>query len=120
MRTFIVVRTQFTALHHWPDCPYDEVAFLKNLHRHVFHVELKCEVKHDDRQLEFFMVKKQLDEALSVTYHNQNLQALSCEMMAKSIAAYMEEKLNPTPDFDRLVKFVSVFEDGENGAEIEF
>jgi hypothetical protein len=33
----IQVRTSFVGVHQWKDAP-DEVAFLRNLHRHVFKV----------------------------------------------------------------------------------
>ena len=121
MKTLIVVRTQFAALHAWPECPFESVAFLRNTHRHIFHVELKCAVEHANRQLEFFEVKKELDKLLSIYYANRDLGSRSCETMAEHIAIDMEYNLNyhashpsrPRP----VVVFCSVFEDNENGAE---
>ena len=116
MRTLIVVRTQFSAIHAWKDCPIEEVSFLRNPHRHMFFVELKCQVTHANRQLEFFVVKKKLERCVD-SYRDQDIGSRSCEMLAVNIAAAMENELNPKKDNGRTVIFCSVFEDNENGAE---
>ena len=102
---YIGINTQFTATHHWPDCPFDEVAFLRNPHRHVFHVKMKWKVDHNDRNMEFIMVKNFVDKYLNKNYHLQFLGAKSCEMIAEELGK----------EFD--ADFVSVYEDNENGAE---
>jgi hypothetical protein len=110
----IVVQTRFSAVHCWPDCPHDDVGFLRNSHRHEFHVTLKLQVSHDNRELEFLQVKKTLDTYVRAHFHEKNLQQGSCEMIAESIAFDMNN------DFNNKVKMVSVFEDGENGAEVYY
>jgi hypothetical protein len=35
-KTYIILTTQFEALHSWPDCDIEDMKFLKNTHRHVF------------------------------------------------------------------------------------
>jgi hypothetical protein len=116
----VVVRTQFDGRHCWANCPIDDVAFLKNDHRHKFFVEVKVPVSHDDRDVEFFMFKGFLDRRIEVLYPQDNngikiLASRSCEMVAKEIMESMvSEEFNP----EWLI--CSVFEDNENGAEVEW
>lgn len=104
--TNIIVKSQFTALHAWENCPHEEVSFLRNPHRHIFYVEIKAPVKHNDRELEFFMVKKELDTFLQS--YPENIRSMSCEMICEDILKYFE-----------YITYVKVMEDNENGAEIE-
>ena len=118
MKTTIEIRAQFEGLHHWPDAPA-EVAFLRNLHRHLFHVEVEIAVNHADRDKEFFMVKGRLDHALSevgagygplLLRNLRDLGPMSCEMIAawlvETLAHYME------------IRRVTVREDDENSATL--
>lgn len=100
-KTGIIIKATFQATHWWPDCPFEEVAFLRNTHRHVFHVEVTIET-NKDRGLEFFMEKNKLNEFLS-QFEGTHLGSLSCESLAEMICKHMEANM------------VSVFEDGENG-----
>lgn len=105
----IVVKTQFEDFHKWSEAP-EEVAFLRNIHRHIFFVEVKCIVEHDDRELEFFMVKKQLDYLIKKDIKIMPI-GKSCEMMANKIKNILQIKYKRPFE-------VSVFEDNENGVEI--
>ena len=109
MRMFIIVRTSFEALHQWKDCPIKEVDFLKYPHRHIFHVEAKFQVTHNDRDKEFIVAKRRLTEFVRDTFEGKSLGSTSCEMMCEAI--YKEFKLFG-------LKSVKVFEDDENGAEL--
>lgn len=102
-RTFITVKDSFSALHCWPECPFEEVSFLKNLHRHLFKVKITIET-FEDRQQEFLMVKRKLQKFIDKKYRNKDLDEKSCEVIAKEIS-----------DFMKAIK-VEVEEDGENGA----
>lgn len=82
-------------------------------------------VVHDDRDVEFFMFKEDLDRiikqellpSLVINPHQ------SCEMLAKSLYeklqtyAYLTE--NPRYPYFGLTTKIIVSEDGENGAVIE-
>lgn len=121
LSTSIFVRTTFRAMHCWGDA-LPAVGFLKHLHRHVFHVEARLSVTHDDRDHEFFMVQSRLDgiitslmqqrESRSDKHSRPQHYAWSCERWAALI-------------FERLtlgyrgVLSVAVSEDGENGALVE-
>jgi hypothetical protein len=101
----IIINTQFSAIHCWPSCPIPSVSFLKTPHRHVFHVTMKKEVFHDDRDVEFINFKDQVDVWIKDVWDKQDIGSLSCEMMAKYLA-------------DRFDCFyVRVMEDNENGSE---
>jgi 6-pyruvoyl-tetrahydropterin synthase len=105
METNVVIKTSFEALHCWKDCPYSEVDFLKNLHRHKFYVVIKWQVS-GDRELEFFVQKNQVNRYLQSEFQGKDLDQMSCEEIAKLLLK------------DFMADFVSVFEDNENGAEV--
>jgi hypothetical protein len=102
----ITIRTSFTATHNWPECPFPEVAFLRNEHRHTFQVEMKWPVQHDDRDKEFIMTRREVDQYIRENFSNKNMGRKSCEMIAQELMLRFR------------ACFVSVFEDGENGAEV--
>ena len=106
MKTLIVIRTQFEAIHHWPACPIDSVDFLRHPHRHLFHVEMAWEVSHADRDIEFIDQKRKVERFIKRNWQGQNIGSLSCEMLATMLL----RKFN--------AGMVGVFEDGENGAEV--
>lgn len=111
MTTFISINTDFYGIHKYPNAP-DEVAFLRNEHRHKFYVTATIEVFHDDRELEFIMVKNQINKFIADNITSMPVM-YSCEMMCKDIIKFIENTycINTT----RRIK-VSVFEDNENGA----
>ncbi len=116
LKTGIIVKLQLEGLHCWPEVEnhpeLSEVFFLKDLHRHVFHIEARKEVNHDDRDVEIIQFKHEIDEYLWNRYYDHHkrcllFKSMSCEMIAREI---MEK-------FDCV--YVSVLEDGENGGYIE-
>lgn len=102
----VFCRTQFEGFHCWPQAP-DEVAFLRTLHRHMFHVELHVEVHHDDRDVEFILLKRRVDAIISGTQKAQDTSTWSCEQWCRLLM-----------DATGAVK-VAVSEDGENGSVLE-
>lgn len=108
MKKYVEVRFEFEGMHHWLDAP-KEVFFLKNLHRHMFHVRVRIEVFHDDREVEFILLKREL-EKMSICSEFY-LGERSCEMIAKIFYDYVKEYKGRERDTE-----VEVSEDGENGA----
>src|SRR5258707_353632 len=108
MKTSIFVTSSFIAYHCWPGAP-DDVAFLRSTHRHVFKVRMDFAVSHDDRELEFIMVKRELNSFLANYWNEVALGSTSCEMMAKQLLGYFGNK----------ALRAEVSEDGENGAIVE-
>jgi hypothetical protein len=106
MAASVFCRLTFEAFHHWPDAPvkYD---YLRLIHRHVFHVELRRPVKHGNREVEFIDWKNWAFQKLESQKLKAETLVWSCEHWAK----WMVENLDAT------VAIVS--EDGENGAIFE-
>lgn len=113
--SFIVVRTDFSGFHHYPNAGNidNRIAFLENTHHHTFGVKVKMNVTHNDREQEFFLVKWQLDGFIEerVSCHKNNykneVHSQSCEMIADCI---LNEFL--IPRFGQRIYEVSVSEDG--------
>lgn len=105
MKTVVWITTKFAAFHRWASAP-DPYAFLRDYHRHLFHVRLGVSVGHGDREVEFFDLKARLEEYLRESYTGKQFE-LSCEQIASEI----------------LIRFrgcwCEVSEDGENGATVE-
>lgn len=81
---------QVEATHNWPGCPFDEVAYLRDPHRHVFHIKAHKLVNHDDRDTEFIMLKHEILLHLRHNYYKSHLKmcafgAMSCEMLAREL-----------------------------------
>ena len=111
MKTNVIVTLSVEGLHNWPDARnvFPEVGFLSDMHRHIFHITMKKEVFHDDRDIEFIMFKRDVQDYLQ-KYYREDYRChffgpKSCEMIA-------EELLK---QFDCV--YASVWEDNENGAE---
>lgn len=127
---FITVKHQFEGVHRYPEAP-EEVRYLRDNHRHTFHVEVEIEVFTDDRELEFIMVKHVLqaytDSSKDIESNVVVLGTNSCEMIAQDLQTHIK-KLYPLPktinplmrpyfDVSRAERIVNVrvSEDGENG-----
>lgn len=128
IQTTIYVKTQYEALHCWPGAP-KEVSFLAHPHRHVFHVEYHLTALHDDRAVEFFMFKKDLEEVIKTRLlpRLEKYPQMSCEMMAKALYEAIDAlpvSRENSPEvfifpYKNLTRKVIVSEDGENGAILE-
>lgn len=95
---------QFEATHNWPECPFDEVDYLRHPHRHVFWIKAFSAVTHSDRDKEFIILKHQIQSYLNEKYPTRQLGRTSCEMLAIELI----EKFDLTR--------CEVSEDNENGA----
>ena len=114
IESFIKVRTQFEGFHFYPNASQIDprIEFLEKLHRHIFKVEVKISVEHDDRELEFFLVKWALNDFIEAG--NQNYK--SCEMIAREI---IEDHLIPNYGTFRTYEVV-VSEDGESDGIVQY
>ena len=108
--TLVYVTTSFEGFHRWAAAP-KEVEFLRNWHRHKFNVRLEVNVTHTDREVEFFMLKKELEGFLFKAYEVQQFLD-SCELIAHRVLDYFTAKTEHTP-----IR-CEVNEDGENGAVV--
>lgn len=108
MKYQIIVQLTVEGIHCWPECPYDDVAFLRSPHRHIFHIRCKRVVKHNDRDVEIIRFKREIQEYLQKRFVNEfnvcDFGSMSCEQIASLLVE----------TFDLLE--CEVLEDGENGA----
>lgn len=104
MKRCIVVTLRFEGIHSWPSCPIEEVKFLRDPHRHIFHVKATKEVSHNDRDVEIIWLKRQMESHIKDLFPFGNLGTSSCE----DIAQYLIHQFG--------LKGCEVLEDGENGA----
>jgi len=113
MKTNVIAKIEIEGLHNWPAAQkvFPEVGFLSSMHRHKWFITAKKRVNHDDRDVEFIMFKRDIEEWLGHEYYN--LQSRTHEFGAKSCEMLAKEIMN---EFDCV--YVSVFEDNENGAEV--
>jgi hypothetical protein len=88
--------------HRWQEAP-TPVQFLRDWHRHLFHIRLAVEVDHLDRDIEFFTLKEKLNVFLRDHYEGEKFDK-SCEMIAAELVQVFH------------AEWAEVSEDGENGA----
>lgn len=114
-RTTVFCKDTFEGIHRFDGAP-SEVVYLRQPHRHMFGVQIELEVKHDDREVEFVMLKHRLREWL----HRHcvdgvwPMNTMSCEQLAKLVIEMVSQLYSGR----RWIK-VTVDEDGENGASVE-
>lgn len=108
MKSFVIVNLAVEGTHCWPSCHIKEVDFLKNEHRHMFHIRCEKAVSHLDRDIEIIRFKRKIAEHLSGKYGTPcSFGAMSCEMIAEELVRTFS------------LAVCEVLEDGENGARIE-
>jgi hypothetical protein len=116
IKSWIEVTFQKEGIHCYPaaleEPKLEDVKFLGHPHRHMFHFRVRIAVWHDDRDIEFIQFKRWLESLYSGNILELNYK--SCEMIARDIIQVVTEKY---PGRDMVV---SVFEDGENGAILEY
>ena len=83
------------------------MAFLRDRHRHVFHVRAEKLVSHGDRDVEFILLKRAVEEELRTVAAEENTETWSCERWGEELLQRLQ--------LDK----VEVSEDGENGAVVE-
>lgn len=108
---------RFNAIHHWPNAP-DECGWLRYPHHHEFVVRLEVSVSHDDRDVEFILLAREVGDLVedvlaleSEPTSEDDLVFLrwSCEMWARYIAWAVKSK-------GYRVVSVQVSEEGVHGA----
>ena len=109
MVNYIWVTARKEMLHYYPDAP-KQVEYLRNPHRHIFHIKFYIEIFSDDREIEFIMFKHEVEDLLK----DEDIKTMSCEMLANHLHVMMDIKYK-----NRKMK-IEVSEDGENGASMEY
>ena len=121
VKRWISVRFQKEGIHCYPAAKtdpalatgdWDDVSFLGDPHRHIFHFRVWIEVQHTDRDVEFIQFKRWLERLYSQDI--LELDYKSCEMMSDDLYDQIKVKY---PEYS--VK-IEVSEDGENGSFTEY
>ena len=111
-KKFIWVTFQKEGIHKYPQAATDpklaDVSFLGSPHRHIFHFKVEMEVFHDDREVEFILLKRELEKLYAESI--LQLDYKSCEMISDDLSAYLKYK------YPNRELVITVSEDGENGA----
>lgn len=102
-----VVRFQVEGFHRWATAS-GKRAYLAHPHRHLFHVEVRVEVFHNDRDVEFHDLLEFCRERMGAGDFGGD----SCEALAQRLG---QQVVTRWPG--RAVQ-VAVFEDGEMGAQV--
>lgn len=106
MSTQVFCKVFFEGIHNWPTCDIEEVSYLKLPHRHIFHITCYMTVTHNDRDIEFIVIKHMVENWLKENYPGGHMGSTSCEQLAHQLINQFN-----------LVRCV-VSEDGENGVDV--
>lgn len=112
IKTSVYAKLIVEGIHNWANCPIEEVSYLRDLHRHQFHIIAHRYVYHDDRDIEFIEFQHKIRAYLTNKYWSDKYKcclfgSMSCEMIGSELL----EKFG-------LFK-CEVSEDGECGAIVE-
>ncbi len=115
-RRMIWVKFQREGIHCFPAAATEpqlqDVSFLANPHRHIFHFNVAIEVFHNDRDIEFILFKRWLENLYQES--TLNLDNQSCEMISDQLYDQIASRY-PLRSVE-----ITVSEDGENGATIYY
>lgn len=115
IRSYVSCQLRSEFYHRYKDAP-EEVWYLRNIHRHELHIEVKMEVFDDDREVEFIMLKHKIEQfikLMNLTDPNGKYEGSSCESLASTIIAYLICEYGENRNYQ-----VTIKEDGENGATV--
>ena len=116
LKRWIEVTFQKEGIHKYPAALTDpnlaDVSFLGHPHRHIFHFRVRIAVQHNDRDIEFIQFKRWLEGLYSSSTLELNYK--SCEMIAEDLINTITER------YPNRALVISVFEDDENGAILEW
>ena len=110
-QSFVYATNQVEFIHRWKDAP-EEVAYLRNLHRHIAHIKTQIEVFHEDREIEFIMLKHRVQNYIEKVVYEDNC---SCEKLADMLLCYLQDNYGKDRDI-----IITVSEDNENGVELVY
>jgi len=115
IKQYVEIETDFQAIHNWPECPFDEVNFLKHPHRHKIIVIVKIETSKD-RQIEFYMLKNKVDKIINTIFGiemTKKLGRMSMEELSNKILDELKRDYNCFME-------ISASEDGQARGIVEY
>lgn len=108
VNTTVWTRVELPGFHRWPNA-HPPREYLRDRHRHLFHIEVEVPVRHDERDVEFHDLQ---DLIRSWWGPRREWGAASCESIAKALFAHLRDEhgIRPTR--------ITISEDGESGANL--
>jgi hypothetical protein len=106
LATTVIATLRLEGFHEWPQAP-PSVAYLKDSHRHIFHIRVETFVGHADREVEFQTLGRGVRAFLQHEFGDpMRLGSRSCEHLATLLVEEFQ------------LAACEVWEDGENGARV--
>lgn len=106
----VITKNYIEGLHRWKEAP-EHLDYLRNKHRHIFHIICEWEVTNEDRQLEIIetqkMIDKYFDKYCNKKYNLCDFHNMSCEQICNELLKQYS---------DKGLKQVTVLEDGYGGS----
>lgn len=104
----IKINTQVEFIHRYKLAP-EPVSFLREWHRHMLHISVEASVTHEERELEFILIKRAVNEILATKIDLHYVEK-SCETVGRELGEELARVIG-----SRYMR-IEVFEDGENGS----
>ena len=112
MKRYAIVRTRCPIYHREASAP-DHAGFLRNVHRHLFHITAWRSLENEGERIEYFAFQDALANAVARLQQARDPDNVPAALGWDCTA--WAERLLEALDLDR----VEVSEDGENGAQVE-
>lgn len=109
MKNMIFITTKFEGFHKYIDAP-EEVKFLRHEHRHLFNVKVYIEVFNNERDIEFILFKRYIENLIK----QKNMGGMSCETISDNLHRII------SLDYPEREIWIEVNEDNENGSYKEY
>ncbi len=111
----ITVANTYRGTHHWPKAE-GVVEFLRNKHAHDFKVSISCDVRHNDREIEFYILRNRLDDIVLKGFPQEYgffvFDSMGCEQVGTEV---LKQLLEMYPGRNWVVE---VWEDSNQGAVV--
>ena len=121
--TNIFSKLVIEGLHQWKECPIESMSYLRNLHRHQFHIEVYVDVTRADesdnhRVIEFIELSHNIRDYINEKYFDRKYNVVNFgNMSVENIANELYHVLSS--DGYKVTK-IRVSEDDESGVEMTF
>jgi len=109
---YVCVKNSIVMCHAYPHA-LEKVSFLRNQHRHVFHVQTCIEVHHGNREIEFFDLQDKVQSILDMFKEDNNGSVFNCEDITLNVSHTLDTLYHGTRKMN-----IEVSEDNENFVRI--
>ncbi|MBO7734277.1 MAG: hypothetical protein J6S67_17055 [Methanobrevibacter sp.] len=107
MKREILTYNEIQGFHNYPTAP-NSVKYLSFIHRHIFVIKTRCQVSHNEREIEIITQQDKIAKKLKDQFGYPCMFGnMSCESIAEWLLNNIEE-----------LTYVEVLEDGYGGAAL--